>query len=64
MRKALIEQADQLRMFREVATLRTVAVERVPDRATDFAGGAKAASELGMGRLAGRLEKAAEDAAV
>ena len=62
-RKALIEQADQLRMFREVATLRTVAVERVPDRATDFAGGAKAASELGMGRLAGRLEKAAEDAA-
>ncbi len=58
-RKALIEQADQLRMFREIATLRTVAVERVPDAPTDYAGGAKAAAELGMGRLAGRLEQAA-----
>jgi 5'-3' exonuclease len=59
-RKALIEQADELRMFREIATLRTVPVERVPDTPTDYAGGAKAAAELGMGRLAGRLEQAAE----
>src|SRR4029079_13278343 len=30
-RKALIEQADELRMFRDVATLRTAPVERPPD---------------------------------
>ena len=58
-RRALIEQADELRAFRDIATLRTVAVERPPDAATDYAGGATAAAELGMGRLAGRLEQAA-----
>jgi 5'-3' exonuclease len=58
-RRALIEQADELRMFRDVATLRTVAVERPPDAPTDYASGAAAAAELGMGRLAERLEKAA-----
>jgi DNA polymerase-1 len=55
-RKALIEQADELRSFREIATLRIVDVELPPDTPTDYAGGARAASELGMGRLAGRLE--------
>jgi 5'-3' exonuclease len=58
-RRALIEQADELRSFRDIATLRTVAVERPPDTPTDYAGGAAAAAKLGMGRLAGRLEKAA-----
>ena len=58
-RRALIEQADELRSFKDIATLRTVAIERPPDRPTDYAGGAAAASELGMGRLAERLEKAA-----
>ena len=58
-RRALIEQADELRSFRDIATLRTVAVERPPDAPTDYAGGAAAAAELGMGRLADRLEKAA-----
>jgi hypothetical protein len=33
-------------------------VERPPNRPTDFAGGAVAASELGMSRLAERLEQA------
>ncbi len=58
-RRALIEQADELRTFRDIATLRTVAVERPPDAPTDYANGAKAASALGMGRLAGRLEELA-----
>ena len=37
-------------------TLRDADVERPPDRATDGAGGAAAARELGMERLAVRLE--------
>ena len=58
-RRALIEQADQLRAFRDIATLRTVAVERPPDAPTDYARGAEAAAALGLGRLAERLGKAA-----
>ena len=58
-RRALIEQADELRSFRDIATLRTVAVDPPEDRPTDYAGGAAAAAELGMGRLATRLEEAA-----
>src|SRR4051812_32851416 len=58
-RKALIEQAAELRSFRDIATLRSVPLERVPDAPTDHAGGAVVASELGMGRLAKRLEEAA-----
>jgi DNA polymerase-1 len=54
-RKALIEQADELRMFRDVATLRTADVARPPDGALDRERGAEAASALGMGRLARRL---------
>src|SRR3954447_8232218 len=55
-RRALIEQADELRSFKDIATLRTIPLDRPPDAPTDYAGGAKAAGELGMGRLAGRLE--------
>jgi DNA polymerase-1 len=55
-RRALIEQADELRAFREIATLQDAEVERPPDRATDRAGGAEAARALGMNRLADRLE--------
>jgi DNA polymerase-1 len=54
---ALAEQADELRSFRDIATLRPVDVERPPDRATDGAAGAAAARERGMLRLAERLEK-------
>jgi DNA polymerase-1 len=57
---ALRDQAEELRAFREIATLRTVAVERPPDRATDLAGGAEAAEALGMRRLAARLRAAAD----
>lgn len=51
--------ADELRAFRDIATLRPPEVERPGDRAVDFAGGAAAARELGMERLAARLEKEA-----
>ena len=54
-RRALLEQADELRAFKDIATLRDADVERPPDRLTDRAGGAAAAAELGMGRLADRL---------
>jgi 5'-3' exonuclease len=58
-RRALIEQADELRAFKDIATLRTIPLNRPPDAPTDYAGGAKAASKFGMGRLAGRLEELA-----
>jgi DNA polymerase-1 len=54
-RRALLEQADELRAFKDIATLRDADVERPPDLPTDRAGGARAASDLGMGRLAERL---------
>lgn len=53
--KALREQADELRAFRDIATLRTVEVARPPDRPTDHAGAAVAAEVRGMNRLAERL---------
>jgi 5'-3' exonuclease len=61
-RRALIEQADELRAFKDIATLRTIAVERPPDSPTDYVGGAAAASELGMNRLAVRLGQMAQAA--
>jgi 5'-3' exonuclease len=56
-RRALIEQADELRSFKDIATLRTIPVERPPDAPTDFAGGIPIAREHGMNRLAARLEE-------
>jgi 5'-3' exonuclease len=61
-RRALIEQADELRAFKDIATLRTIAIDRPPNAPTDFAGGAAAAAELGMNRLATRLEEMAQAA--
>jgi DNA polymerase-1 len=58
-RKALIEQADELRSFKDIATLRTIPLDRPPDAPTDYAGGAAAAGKLGMNRLASRLQDAA-----
>lgn len=54
----LKESADALRAYRDIATLRTASVKRPPDRETDLAGGATAARELGLNRLAERLESA------
>jgi DNA polymerase-1 len=56
-RRALIEQAAELRSFRDIALLRDVELERPADAPTDHANGAAAARELGMNRLAERLEK-------
>jgi 5'-3' exonuclease len=55
---ALTESPDELRAFRDIATLRTVSVDRPPDRATDLDGGAEAARGLGLRRLAERLDEA------
>jgi 5'-3' exonuclease len=55
---ALTEQADELRMFRDIATLRDVPFKRPPDAQTDRAGGAVAARALGMNALAKRLDAA------
>src|SRR3954454_22607222 len=59
---ALIDGADDLRTFKDIATLRPFPVERPPDRPTDYAGAAAAARERGMNRLAERLEKLAATA--
>ena len=53
---ALRDDADQLRAFREIATLQPVDIDRPADAPTDFARAAAAARELGMQRLASRLE--------
>jgi 5'-3' exonuclease len=57
---ALRENDELLRTFKRIATLQRIDVKAPPDRATDFAGGASAARELGMLRLAERLEKLAQ----
>jgi 5'-3' exonuclease len=56
---ALCENEELLRTFRRIATLQRIDLERPPDRPTDFARGAEAARELGMGRLAERLQRMA-----
>jgi DNA polymerase-1 len=55
---ALTERADELRGYRRIATLQSVAVERPGDRETDLQGGAKAARSLRLNRLAARLDAA------
>jgi 5'-3' exonuclease len=52
---ALRDQADELRAFLDIATLRSIDVTRPPDAPTDRAAGAAAARALGMNRLAERL---------
>lgn len=53
---ALRENAELLRTFKQIATLQRIDVEPPRDRETDFAGGARMAGELGMRRLAERLD--------
>jgi len=55
----LREHAELLLSFKQIATLQRIALEPPPDRSTDFAGGALLAGELGMRRLAERLQKLA-----
>jgi 5'-3' exonuclease len=57
---ALSENEELLRNFKRIATLVPIdGIARPADRATDFAGGARVAAELGMKQLATRLEKMA-----
>ena len=58
-RKALIEQREELLRFKEIATLQDIDVDLPPDTPTDYAKAAEAARERGMERLAGRLEQLA-----
>jgi DNA polymerase-1 len=55
--ETLHEHDELLRTFKQVATLVEIDVERPADALTDFAGGAVAARDLGMKRLAERLER-------
>ena len=53
-------EADALRMYRHIANLdATAPVPPLPDREPDWHAAAVAVDELGLGRLAGRLEEAA-----
>jgi 5'-3' exonuclease len=54
---ALIDGREQLPMFKHLATLQTLDLERPPDTPTDWTGGAAAARKRGMNRLADRLER-------
>jgi len=56
-RGALRDQAEELRAFKEIATLRQIDLERPPDRPLERDGAAAAARARGMRRLAERLEK-------
>jgi DNA polymerase-1 len=53
---ALSENTELLRTFKQIATLVPIEVKRPPDTATDFIGGAEKAREMGMKRLAERLD--------
>jgi 5'-3' exonuclease len=55
---ALRDCADELRAFKDIATLRIVDVELPADRDTDLDGGAQAAGAHGMNQLAKRLTDA------
>ncbi len=59
-RAALTDAPDQLRAFKDIATLRIVELDRPPDRTTDLDSGAQAARSYGLNRLAERLAGAAD----
>jgi 5'-3' exonuclease len=56
---ALRDGADDLRAFRRIATLERVPLDLPADRPTDFERASAAARELGMRRLADRLDRLA-----
>jgi len=56
----LTSTADDLRAFKDIATLRALDLERPGDSPLDREGAAAAARKLGMNRLAERLEKGGE----
>ncbi len=60
-RLALALADPLLAAYKDIATLRSVEVERPADMPTDYAGGAEAARRMGMNQLAKRLEEAASE---
>jgi 5'-3' exonuclease len=56
---ALHQNAALLTVFKQIATLQRIALERPPDGATDHVAGARHARELGMNAIARRLEESA-----
>jgi 5'-3' exonuclease len=60
-RAALCTQGDELRAFKEIATLQDVDVELPVDGPTDYSGAGGAARARGMERLAKRLEAMSSD---
>lgn len=59
-RAALLADPALLRAFKAMATLQPIKLKRPKDAPLDASGGAAAARELGMNRLAERLEQAAK----
>ena len=59
LRSTLLSSGDDLRAYKDIATLRDAGVDPPPDRPTDYEAAAAAAAERGMNRLAERLAKAA-----
>jgi DNA polymerase-1 len=57
---ALKEGAAQLRAYRDIATLQPIELARPADAPTDLEGGAAAARQYGMNKLAERLEAAGD----
>jgi 5'-3' exonuclease len=60
LRGALVNAREELAAFKDIATLRDAGVKRPRNRRTDWKGGARAARERGMNRLAERLEEAGD----
>ena len=61
LRSTLLESGDELRAFKDIATLRDAGVDPPPDGPTDYAGAAAKAAELGMARLSSRLDELAKE---
>ena len=57
---SLRDGAEDLRAFKEIATLVDIPIDAPPDRPTDWAGGAEAARARGMRRLGERLDRLAK----
>jgi 5'-3' exonuclease len=58
LRSTLLSSGDELRAYKDVATLREAGVDPPPDRPTDYEAAAAAAADRGMNRLAERLAAA------
>jgi DNA polymerase-1 len=58
LRDTLVSGREELLVFKQIATLRDAGVEPPADRETDWEGGARAALERGMRKLAERLIEA------